>query len=540
MLTLKIFLSSPGDVAAERQLAMETVRALEDSHLLRDRVNLKVVAWDDPAASVPLDALETPQASINRWGGRPSECDLTVVVLWSRLGTPLPAGLQRADGSRFASGTVWELEDAAAAGKPVFVYRRTEKPRIELDDADFDARRKQYDAVRRWCDSLRASDGALSAGINEYATPAQFQQMLRQHLEAFIGRALAASASGAPAAPNPPASPPVVQLPTPSPPAASTQVAPLRRWIVAAVAAAVVVAVLIGWRWKPGTADGAAQPPIGSVPPAMAPAQPAPQALPTVHATLPQLRLAGPAEVTFSKIRKATYTILALTPEAGGTDRWRLRVRIRLTAAPNSGGINFWDSSFRLLIDGVPRAPDANLNEIVDSGASKDADLTWDVPNGTQSLALRVQHYGESGDLPLALSGAPPAAVDSPPEAGPVALALAAARNAVFTGPPPATFTVLSVASEARRSGVYGVRVRVRMAVPAGQAANFWDDQFRLLVDGVPRAPDSHLNLTVDGGAALDGDVTFEVPDAAQSLTLRIQHAADTVADLPLKVVPAR
>lgn len=34
MLNLKIFLSSPGDVAEERRLAMETVRALEDSHLL--------------------------------------------------------------------------------------------------------------------------------------------------------------------------------------------------------------------------------------------------------------------------------------------------------------------------------------------------------------------------------------------------------------------------------------------------------------------------------------------------------------------------
>ncbi len=78
------------------------------------------------------------------------------------------------------------------------------------------------------------------------------------------------------------------------------------------------------------------------------------------------------------------------------------------------------------------------------------------------------------------------------------------------------------------------------MAVPTGMAANFWDDQFRLLVNGVPRAPDSNLNLTVEGGAALDGDVTFEVPDTAQSLTLRIQHGADAAADLPLKMEPKK
>lgn len=213
MLNLKIFLSSPGDVAEERRLAMETVRALEDSHLLRERVNLRIVAWDDPAASVPMDARATPQASVNRWSGGPADCDLTIVVLWSRLGTPLPLGLQRADGTRFASGTMWELEDAAAAGKPIFVYRRTEKPRIALDDADFDAKRAQYDAVLRWFDSLRDSDGALRAGINEYAKPAQFQQMLRQHLEAFIGHALAAGDVGALAAPAPPAAAPIHTVP---------------------------------------------------------------------------------------------------------------------------------------------------------------------------------------------------------------------------------------------------------------------------------------------------------------------------------------
>jgi len=160
MLTLKVFLSSPGDVAEERRIAMETMRALEDSPLLRERVNLQVIAWDDPAASAPLDARETPQASVNRWAGRPADCDLTIAILWSRLGTPLPPGLKRADGSRFASGTVWEVEDAIAADRPVFVYRRTDKPRIELDDAAFDARRAQYDAVRRWFDGLRDADGA--------------------------------------------------------------------------------------------------------------------------------------------------------------------------------------------------------------------------------------------------------------------------------------------------------------------------------------------------------------------------------------------
>jgi hypothetical protein len=51
MLTIRVFVSSPGDVAEERRIAVETLRALEASPLLRERVNLLVVAWDDPVAA---------------------------------------------------------------------------------------------------------------------------------------------------------------------------------------------------------------------------------------------------------------------------------------------------------------------------------------------------------------------------------------------------------------------------------------------------------------------------------------------------------
>jgi TIR domain len=256
-------------------------------------------------------------------------------------------------------------------------------------------------------------------------------------------------------------------------------------------------------------------------------------------APLPQISLAGPAELGFEKHRPSSYRVLALLPEPGHDAGWRLRAKIRLSAAPNSGGMGFWDSSFRLLIDGVPRAPDNRINEMVDSAASKDGELVWVVPPGVRSLVLRVHHYGESGELPLALSGAPPApaVASSASAAGPIALALGAPAEVQFTRPAPATFTVLGISSRARRSGVHGVHVRLRMTLPAGAVpANFWNDQFRLLVDGVPRAPDSDLNLVVEGGSARDGEVAFEVPTSAKALVLRIQYAADAVADLPLKM----
>lgn len=542
MLTIRVFLSSPGDVAEERRLAIETMRALEDGPLLRDRVNLQVVAWDDPAASAPLDARETPQASVNRWAGRPADCDLTLVILWSRLGTPLPASLARADGSRFASGTVWEVEDAIAANRPVFVYRRTEKPRIELDDPAFDAKRAQYDAVRRWFDGLRDSDGAWRSGVNEYATPAQFQPLLRAHLESFIGRLLTgdrgAAIAGGAAAPAPMHTAPVFHAPT--------SVAPRgRRRFVAAGIGGVIAAGALAWAWRSGQAPPA-RPPASSTPtPGAAPAVEAqPAAAPPTPAVaaataLPQVRLAGPSEAKFDAVRGSTYSVLALTPEAGTAERWRLRLRVRLATGANSGGMNFWDSAFRLLIDGVPRAPESRLNEIVESGAAKDGEIVFGVPWAVTSLALLVRHYGETAELPLTVSGTrPPQPVSLP--RGPHPIALDGPAELTFARSPHAIYTILAIGTEARRPGVYALRLRTRLQVIDGYDASFGDSNFRLLVDGVPREPDSRLNKVVAGAAADDGDITFEVPDSARRLALRVIHTADQIADVPLKLGPAK
>lgn len=193
MLTLRIFVSSPGDVAAERAAVRRVLDELEGSHLLRGKVSFELVAWDDPYAASPMEAGVTPQESVNRYAGRPAHCDLTLVILWSRIGTVLPPGIVRADGSRYASGTVWEFEDAMNAHRPVWLYRRTSKPQLDIDDADFDAKRNQYAAVNGFFSAFSHADGALGSGINSYAEPADFARQLRQHLEAFVNERLSCS-----------------------------------------------------------------------------------------------------------------------------------------------------------------------------------------------------------------------------------------------------------------------------------------------------------------------------------------------------------
>ena len=116
-LHLRVFISSPGDVADERNLARRLLKdELPYDPFLRGKVTLDPVSWDDPAAPTPMVATLTPQEAVNRFGCRPSECDIVIVVLWSRLGTHLDLSkFQKPNGEPYLSGTEYEYEDAVNA-----------------------------------------------------------------------------------------------------------------------------------------------------------------------------------------------------------------------------------------------------------------------------------------------------------------------------------------------------------------------------------------------------------------------------------------
>ena len=189
-LHVSVFLSSPGDVHEERRIALKILKELPDEALLKGKVFIEPVAWDDPSAPTPLTANETPQRSVNRFSRKPSQCDLTIVILWSKLGTPLPPEERKRDGSTYASGTEWELEDARNAGKLVFVYHRTAPPLASLDDPDLAEKRRQYEAVKGFVCQFRNPGGPARAGYNEYESPEAFAKIFKQHLETYLRKKL--------------------------------------------------------------------------------------------------------------------------------------------------------------------------------------------------------------------------------------------------------------------------------------------------------------------------------------------------------------
>jgi hypothetical protein len=203
MLHLRFFLSSPGDVPDERTFAQQVIeQELPKDPLLRGALACEVARWDDPNAPVGMPANLTPQEAVNRGMPKPSECDVVIVILWARMGTPLPDTYRKPDGTTYLSGTEYEYEEAAAASHPpsILIFRRTSEVAINPDAADADDRLEQRRRVRRFFDRFRNPDGSWRGGVNEYDSPQAFRDRLRSMLRAYVQRRLAEQEQEAPRA----------------------------------------------------------------------------------------------------------------------------------------------------------------------------------------------------------------------------------------------------------------------------------------------------------------------------------------------------
>jgi tetratricopeptide (TPR) repeat protein len=190
--TLRFFISSPGDVFEERALAGRVIERLQSEYI--GRVVLEPVLWEHE----PLVATSTFQHQIVK----PSETDVVVAILWSRLGTKLPAQFKRADGSRYESGTEYEFEEAMEGfrknGKPdLLVYRRSTPASVRLDDEKelmerLGQKKKLDEFVDKWFHDK--AEGTLIAAFHAFEAPSDFEILLENHLRRLIDRQLPSSA----------------------------------------------------------------------------------------------------------------------------------------------------------------------------------------------------------------------------------------------------------------------------------------------------------------------------------------------------------
>lgn len=184
--TLTVFISSPGDVAQERALTAAVIERLNKEFAAS--VRIEPIFWEHE----PLRATESFQDGLPL----PSEADIVVSILWTRLGTRLPANYKKKSGNKLPpTGTEFELQDAKdsfiTSGSPdLLVYKKTEEPLISMrDKKDLRERLEQMEALDEFIeDFFYDDDGALKAAFHTFEKSSDFEPLVEKHLRKLVAQ----------------------------------------------------------------------------------------------------------------------------------------------------------------------------------------------------------------------------------------------------------------------------------------------------------------------------------------------------------------
>jgi len=182
---VRVFVSSPGDVAPERGRVEAVAAKLNREY--EGFAAFETVLWE--ASFYKAD--RTFQAQIPE----AAACDIVVSIFWTKIGTELPAEFARMpDGRPYPSGTVYELLTALEAsrklGAPdVYVFRKTADS--VLPTANVERRRQaqiDLDALQAfWSEWFESDKGEFKAAFQSFASTDIFEEevekLLRQWLQ---------------------------------------------------------------------------------------------------------------------------------------------------------------------------------------------------------------------------------------------------------------------------------------------------------------------------------------------------------------------
>jgi len=186
---LRIFVSSPGDVMAAREVAAQVAEKL--AHEYARFFTIESYLWEYE----PMLASGHFQDSIDP----PSLFDVVILILESRLGTPLPERTavreyRGMDGRAPVTGTEWEFEDALAAararGTPdILVYRSSRMASVDAWDAQLrQAVLRDLEALDTFWARHFADQGTFLGGYAKFTGLDEFSSKLEHDLRGCVQR----------------------------------------------------------------------------------------------------------------------------------------------------------------------------------------------------------------------------------------------------------------------------------------------------------------------------------------------------------------
>lgn len=176
MIRVRLFISSPADVANERQRALAVVDRLQREF---GEISLEPLAWEQDAQ--PASPQSRPPS--------PADFDIYTTIIGSRLGSLTGPPPTDPGDSPDVSSTEYEFESALngyrAKGKPELLVYRKSMP----DDA---GATPQFHQVAAFFDKwfLSAEDQTASGAYHSFAEVEQFEDLFSVHLRKLLRRFL--------------------------------------------------------------------------------------------------------------------------------------------------------------------------------------------------------------------------------------------------------------------------------------------------------------------------------------------------------------
>jgi hypothetical protein len=197
--TIRIFISSPGDVLEERNKAKAVVDQLRK--IFSGRLELQTVLWEELPLQVDMSFQKGIDVVLSEIG-----IDIAVFILWSRLGSPTGPLMVGNDMKEFRSGTEreWQLmlqarEQCQHKGIPlrpaIFVYTRKDEESFEerLRGKPDDEKAIEVSQKRAVTGFIQEEFKDSDTGVNlrayhSFNHPTTFAQQLRVHLTEHLER----------------------------------------------------------------------------------------------------------------------------------------------------------------------------------------------------------------------------------------------------------------------------------------------------------------------------------------------------------------
>lgn len=190
MKKIRIFISSPGDVQQERNIARKVICELNS--IYSKYAEIEVLMWED----FPLTTESTFQEGIDFFI-KNEQIDFAVFILWSRLGTPLCKKFTKPDGSPYHSGTEYEYDlmrdlQRQKGAPRILTYVKTKDivPTVKTKDELFEFF-QQKESVKTFLSEHFYDESTNSNyAYLQFDEQTTFEQNLKNHLKELIRQSI--------------------------------------------------------------------------------------------------------------------------------------------------------------------------------------------------------------------------------------------------------------------------------------------------------------------------------------------------------------